>query len=176
MSQADILRLTPMANALAYKFSRGNNLEEYRSVASLALCEAVSSFDATRGAKVDSWAYTRLCVALRLHRQRARSILSYPDTAKGRASVVEDDQVVEIKEWHLNSEDFDSGLDAGGMFDYAKALLTDQEFKVIYLRFFPDEKPTQAVVAKVLGISSQMVSKIEKVALGKLRGEIFYYG
>lgn len=172
----DILRLMPMAQALAYRYSKGGDLDEYRAVANLSLCEAVSTFDASRGAKIDSWAYTRLCVALRLHRQRSKSILSYPDTAKGRQSVVTEDQMVEIKEHHLNSEDYDTLEEARGILEYAKALLTPKEYKVIYLRYATEEKPTQDQVGKVLGVSTSTVSKIEKVALGKILGEIFYCG
>jgi len=176
LSTSDILRLMPMASALAYRYSKGHNLEEYRAVANLSLCEAVSSFDATKGAKIDSWAYTRLCVALRLHRQKAKSLLSYPDTAKGRESVVEADQMVEIKEWHLSSEDFSISDEAEGILEYAKALLTPKEYKVIHYRYATEDKLTQEQVGKLMGVSSSTVSKLEKIALGKILGEIFYYG
>lgn len=187
------VELMPMAKALARKFSKrygsygtpmgGQSNVAYNDFlgeAYLSLSEAVASFDAGKGAKIGSWAYTSISQALRRYKDRNASLVSYPDNATGRLALRETPEVLtEVKEWHLSSEDDLTNTGESSnlllrdfLFDditYAyteDGALTTEEYRVMLSRW--NKIPYPSIATNMI-CSEYKVRQLETSAMQKLK-------
>ena len=151
--------------------------EDLISIGTIGLIKGISTFDASKGARLATYAArcieNEILMYFRSQRKSAQdvSLSDYIDTGSDGAAISLIDVV-------SDDEDLTEQLGQREMIrrmcDAMDAVLTDQERQVILLRYgLSGHKPhRQREVAQVTGISRSYVSRIEKRALEKLRAAL----
>lgn len=152
------------------------DMEDLISIGTIGLIKAVNSYDNTKGSKLATYASrcidNELLMMLR-KKKNVREVSLYEPIGTDKEGneislldIVEQEQpdIVDRMELEANVRK---------LFVLADKVLSQREKEIIYLRYgIPDrEEVTQKEIGMLLGISRSYVSRIEKKALGKLRGE-----
>jgi RNA polymerase sporulation-specific sigma factor len=166
-----------VAHIMKKYYAQTSDQEDLISIGTIGLIKAISTFDASKGARLAT--YAARCVE--------NEILMYFRSQKKNAQDVSLSDYIEtgsdgapLELMDVVSEDQDlleqiSGRETAQLLHKAVATcLTEQERQVIILRYGLDGKPPlrQREVADCTGISRSYVSRIEKKALEKLRSAI----
>ena len=149
--------------------------EDLISIGTIGLIKGISTFDTSKGARLATYAArcveNEILMHFRSQKKSAQdvSLSDLIETGDDGASLSLMDVVGEeddLLETISNREQMAKVRQA------VEKVLTDQERQVVFLRFgLGGLKPSrQREVAQMLGISRSYVSRIEKRALGKLRG------
>ena len=152
------------------------DMEDLISIGCIGLIKAVNSFDSGKG-RLATYACrcidNELLMMFRSKKKHSREISLYEpigtDKEGNEISLLDiiESPPVDIVEEYSTREDIRFLLSV------LKDTLSEKEYQVICLRYglFGIEEQTQREIAARLGISRSYVSRIEKNALGKLRGK-----
>jgi len=166
-----------VAHIMKKYYAQVSDQEDLISIGTIGLIKAVSTFDASKGARLATYAArcveNEILMHFRAQRKSAQdvSLSDYIETGSDGTALALMDVV---------SEDVDL-LEQVTTREAVRQLrvvletcLTDQERQVIVLRYGLDgEKPKrQREVAQICGISRSYISRIEKRALEKLRAAL----
>ncbi len=166
-----------VAHIMKKYYAQGAEQEDLISIGTIGLIKGISSFDASKGARLAT--YCARCVEneilmhFRAQRKSAQdvSLSDYIETgADGAALSLMD--VVAQEEDLLDTVSNRETIRA--VYRAVQSELSPQEKQVIELRFGLTGQPPQRQreVAKITGISRSYVSRIEKRALEKLRAAL----
>ena len=158
-------------------FAQSGDTDDLISIGTIGLIKGISTFDATKGARLATYAArcveNEILMYFRAQRKSAQdvSLSDYIETGADGAPlalmdvVSEDCDLLEQVSTRESVTQLRRALDT---------CLTDQERQVICLRYGLDGNPPkrQREVADVTGISRSYVSRIEKRALEKLREQL----
>ena len=163
-----------VAHIMKKYYAQTSDQEDLISIGTIGLIKGISTFDASKGARLATYAArcieNEILMHFRSQRKSSRdvSLSDYIDTGTDGAAlslmdVVSDEE--DLTEM-INNRDQLSQLRT-----LVNTCLTEQERQVIVLRYGLQEQPPQRQreVAKIIGISRSYVSRIEKRALEKLR-------
>ena len=148
--------------------------EDLISVGTIGLIKGISTFDASKGARLATYAArcveNEILMYFRAQKKSSQdvSLSDYIDTGTDGAALSLMDVVGEEEDM---LETVCRKESVGKLMDAVEQSLTDQERQVVYLRYgLGGNAPLrQREVAEVTGISRSYVSRIEKRALQKLR-------
>ena len=163
-----------VAHIMKKYYALDSDQEDLISIGTIGLIKGISTFDASKGARLATYAArcveNEILMHFRAQRKSAQdvSLSDYIETGTDGAALSLMDVVaeeVDLLEQVVNRESVEA---------LRKALdlcLTDQERQVLGLRYgLNGESPKrQREVAQITGISRSYVSRIEKQALQKLR-------
>lgn len=151
--------------------------EDLLSVGTIGLIKAVNTFNPDRGSRLATYAAkcveNEILMLLRAHKKYSREIsLFEPIGVDKDGEAVSLVDVIELE----NKEVLDTLIlkqDIKELYRAFETRLKDNEKTVIEMRYglFGGREFTQREIAEKLGISRSYVSRIEKKALEKLRGE-----
>ena len=153
------------------------DLDDLISIGTIGLIKAVSTYDMTKGSRLATYAArcidNELLMMLRSRKKFSREVSLYEpigtDKEGNEISLLDiiESPPVDIVEEYSTREDIRF------LISVLKDTLSEKEYQVICLRYglFGIEENTQREFAARLGISRSYVSRIEKNALGKLRGK-----
>ena len=164
-----------VAHIMKKYYAVTSDQEDLISIGTIGLIKGISTFDASKGARLATYAArcveNEMLMHFRSQKKSAQdvSLSDLIETGDDGASLSLMDVVGEeddLLETISNREQMAKVRQA------VEKVLTDQERQVVFLRFgLGGLKPSrQREVAQMLGISRSYVSRIEKRALGKLRG------
>ena len=151
--------------------------EDLISIGTIGLIKAIRTFDGGKGSRLATYAArcidNELLMMLRMRKKTARDVSLYEpigtDKEGNEISLLDiiESPPVDIVEEYSTREDIRF------LISVLKDTLSEKEYQVICLRYglFGIEEKTQREIAARLGISRSYVSRIEKNALGKLRGK-----
>ena len=159
-----------------FQITYQNDQEDLISIGTIGLIKAVDSFNADKGIKLSSYASrcieNEILMFFRSGKKSAQDVsINEPietdksgNTLTLMDTMAVDDTIIDNLDIKMKSEKLYGLLDS---------VLTRRERSIIWLRYgLGGNKPLpQRVVAKKLGISRSYVSRIEKKALQKLRGQ-----
>ena len=165
-----------VAHIVKKYYSNQNDQEDLISIGTIGLIKAVDSFNADKGIKLSSYASrcieNEILMFFRSGKKSAQDVsINEPietdksgNTLTLMDTMAVDDTIIDNLDIKMKSEKLYGLLDS---------VLTRRERSIIWLRYgLGGNKPLpQRVVAKKLGISRSYVSRIEKKALQKLRGQ-----
>ena len=160
---------------IAKKFDNTSvGVEDLISIGTIGLIKAVTTFDATKGSRLATYAArcidNELLMMLRNRKKISREVSLYEPIGTDK----------EGNEIHLfdlvEGEDMDMTDacvlkdDVCRLYHFIKEMLTPLEYEVIAYRYglFGKPEQTQRIIAKRLNISRSYVSRIEKNAISKL--------
>ena len=163
-----------VAHIMKKYYAQGTDQEDLISIGTIGLIKGISTFDASKGARLATYAArcveNEILMYFRGQRKSAQdvSLSDYIETGTDGAAlslmdvVSEDEDLLE----HVSNREMIRQL--RGAMDQC---LTDQERQVLILRYGLDGCPArrQREVAQITGISRSYVSRIEKRGLEKLR-------
>ena len=163
-----------VAHIMKKYYTLTSDQEDLVSIGTIGLIKGISTFDASKGARLATYAArcveNEILMHFRSQKKSAQdvSLSDFIETGTDGAALSLMDVVGEeddLLEAISNREQVAKVRQA------VDAVLSDQERQVILLRFgLGGVKPSrQREVAQMLGISRSYVSRIEKRALGKLR-------
>ena len=166
-----------VAHIMKKYYAQTADQEDLISIGTIGLIKGISTFDATKGARLATYAArcveNEILMYFRAQRKSAQdvSLSDYIETGADGAPlalmdvVSEDCDLLEQVSTRESVTQLRRALDT---------CLTDQERQVICLRYGLDGNPPkrQREVADVTGISRSYVSRIEKRALEKLREQL----
>ena len=151
--------------------------EDLISIGTIGLIKGISTFDASKGARLAT--YAARCIEnvilmyFRSQRKSAQdvSLSDYIETGSDGAALSLMDVVAEDTDL---LEQVNTRQQIGQLRTAIDRVLTDQEREVILLRYGLTGKPAmrQREVAQITGISRSYISRIEKRALEKLREDL----
>ena len=157
---------------------KNRNLDELISIGTIGLMKAVMSFDEKKGKKLSTYAAkcidNELLMLLRSDKKTAKEISLYePIGADGDGNEISLYDVIESDE-RLIEEQCETGEEIEKLKQLLEQVLTEREKKILMFRYglYGHPELTQREVARRMGISRSYVSRIEKKALNKLRGEL----
>ena len=164
-----------VAHIMKNYYAVTSDQEDLISIGTIGLIKGISTFDTSKGARLATYAArcveNEILMHFRSQKKSAQdvSLSDLIETGDDGASLSLMDVVGEeddLLETISNREQMAKVRQA------VEKVLTDQERQVVFLRFgLGGLKPSrQREVAQMLGISRSYVSRIEKRALGKLRG------
>ena len=163
-----------VAHIMKKYYSQASDQEDLISIGTIGLIKGISTFDASKGARLATYAArcaeNEILMYFRSQRKSAQdvSLSDYIETGSDGAALSLMDVV---------AEDMDL-LERVSVREQLRQLrkaveevLTDQEREVVQLRYGLTGKAPmrQREVAQITGISRSYISRIEKRALGKLR-------
>ena len=166
-----------VAHIMKKYYAVDSDQEDLISIGTIGLIKGISTFDASKGARLATYAArcveNEILMHFRAQKKSAQdvSLSDYIETGTDGAALSLMDVV---------AEDCDLLEQVAGR-DQVRHLrriveecLTQQERQVIFLRYGLDGKPPcrQREVAQITGISRSYVSRIEKRALEKLRTDL----
>lgn len=163
-----------VAHIIKKYYASWSDQEDLVSIGTIGLIKAVNTFDASKGARLSSYAARCIENEVLMHfrngRKSAQDVsISDPidmDKDGNTLTLIDviscDDTIV---------EDLDLKIKAEQLHEYLGQVLDEREREIILLRYGigGGNALTQRIVAKKLGISRSYVSRIEKKALEKLR-------
>ena len=163
-----------VAHIMKKYYTAESDQEDLISIGTIGLIKAVSTFDASKGARLATYAArcveNEILMYFRAQRKSAQdvSLSDYIETGSDGAALSLMDVVSEDTDLLEQVTTREAIRQLRVVLDRC---LTEQERQVIILRYGLDgEKPKrQREVALVCGISRSYISRIEKRALGKLR-------
>lgn len=166
-----------VAHIMKKYYAQAADQEDLISIGTIGLIKAVSSFDASKGARLATYAArcveNEILMYFRAQRKSAQdvSLSDYIETGTDGAAlslmdVVSED--VDLLEQVTTRENIQQ------LRHLIKTSLTEQEQQVLAMRYGLDGNPPrrQREIAGLCGISRSYVSRIEKRALQKLRGKL----
>lgn len=154
------------------------DMEDLLSVGTIGLIKAVSTFHVDRGSRLATYAAkcieNEILMLLRASKKYNREISLYEPIGldkDGEAVSLVD--VIEMENKEV-LEDLILSQDIQELYDVYEACLKDQEKTVVGMRYglFGQKARTQREIAGILGISRSYVSRIEKRALEKMKGQL----
>ncbi len=166
-----------VAHIMKKYYAQTADQEDLISIGTIGLIKGITTFDPSKGARLATYAARCVENEILMHFRAQRksshdvSLSDYIDTGNDGTALSLMDVVGE-------DEDLSEQLSNREQLQQVRKLvdtcLTEQERQVISLRYgLYDGKPQrQREVAKLVGISRSYVSRIEKRALEKLRGEL----
>ncbi len=163
-----------VAHIMKKYYAQASDQEDLISIGTIGLIKGITTFDASKGARLATYAArcaeNEILMHFRAQRKRAQdvSLSDYIETGADGAAlelmdvVGQDDDLLER---------FSRKQQLRQVLEAVKEKLTDQERQVIELRYGLTGSPParQREVAEITGISRSYVSRIEKRALEKLR-------
>ena len=163
-----------VAHIMKKYYAQTADQEDLISVGTIGLIKGISTFDASKGARLATYAArcveNEILMYFRAQKKSSQdvSLSDYIDTGTDGAALCLMDVVGEEEDM---LETVCRKESAGKLMDAVEQSLTDQERQVVYLRYgLGGNAPLrQREVAEVTGISRSYVSRIEKRALQKLR-------
>ena len=166
-----------VAHIMKKYYAQTSDQEDLISIGTIGLIKAVSTFDASKGARLATYAArcveNEILMYFRSMRKSAQdvSLSDYIETGSDGAALALMDVVSEDADL---LEQVTTREAVRQLRIVLETCLTDQERQVIVLRYGLDgEKPKrQREVAQVCGISRSYISRIEKRALEKLRAAL----
>ena len=166
-----------VAHIMKKYYAQTSDQEDLISIGTIGLIKAVSSFDASKGARLATYAArcveNEILMYFRSQRKSAQdvSLSDYIETGTDGAElslmdVVSED--VDLLEQITTQENVQL------LRNLIKTCLTEQEQQVLTMRYGLDGNPPrrQREVAVACGISRSYVSRIEKRALDKLKSKL----
>ena len=166
-----------VAHIMKKYYAQTSDQEDLISIGTIGLIKAVSSFDASKGARLATYAArcveNEILMYFRSQRKSAQdvSLSDYIETGTDGAElslmdVVSED--VDLMEQIATQENVQL------LRNLIKTCLTEQEQQVLAMRYGLDGNPPrrQREVAMACGISRSYVSRIEKRALEKLKSKL----
>ena len=151
-------------------------LDDLISIGTIGLIKAVSTFDASKSARLSTYAArcidNELLMMLRSKKKHSREVSLYEpigtDKEGNEISLLD---IIESPPVDIVTE-YSTREDIRRLMSSMKELLSPKEYQVICLRYglFGIPEQTQRKIAGELNISRSYVSRIEKTALKKLRG------
>ena len=154
------------------------DMEDLLSVGTIGLIKAVSTFHVDRGSRLATYAAkcieNEILMLLRASKKYNREISLYEPIGldkDGEAVSLVD--VIEMENKEV-LEDLILSQDIQELYDVYEVCLKDQEKTVVGMRYglFGQKARTQREIAGILGISRSYVSRIEKRALEKMKGQL----
>lgn len=154
------------------------DMEDLLSVGTIGLIKAVSTFHVDRGSRLATYAAkcieNEILMLLRASKKYNREISLYEPIGldkDGEAVSLVD--VIEMENKEV-LEDLILSQDIQELYGVYEACLKDQEKTVVGMRYglFGQKARTQREIAGILGISRSYVSRIEKRALEKMKGQL----
>ncbi len=163
-----------VAHIMKKYYAQSADQEDLISIGTIGLIKGVSTFDASKGARLAT--YCARCVEneilmyFRAQRKSAQDVSLSDDIDAGRDNSALSFMDVLCDEADL-TEDLSAQEQYAQMFRYLRECLTPRERKVLALRYGLGGRQAlpQREVAEQCGISRSYVSRIEKRALEKLR-------
>lgn len=150
-------------------------LDDLLSIGTIGLIKAVTTFDATKGSRLATYAArcidNELLMMLRNRKKISREVSLYEPIGTDKEGneihlldLVEGDDM-DITDAYVLKDD------VCRLYHFIKEMLTPLEYEVIAYRYglFGKPEQTQRIIAKRLNISRSYVSRIEKNAILKLR-------
>ena len=166
-----------VAHIMKKYYSQTADQEDLISIGTIGLIKGISTFDASKGARLATYAArcveNEILMYFRSQRKSAQdvSLSDYIETGSDGAALSLMDVVGETPDLTEQMAVKESVL---RLRQVLATCLTEQEYLVLRIRYGLDgEKPRrQREVAEVTGISRSYVSRIEKRALEKLRSAL----
>lgn len=153
------------------------DMEDLLSVGTIGLIKAVNTFHTDRGSRLATYAAkcveNEILMLLRANKKHSREVsLFEPIGVDKEGETVSLVDVIEME----NKETLETIIlsqDIKELYDAFDKSLRDNEKTVIGMRYglYGGKEHTQREIADLLGISRSYVSRIEKKAIEKLRGE-----
>jgi len=166
-----------VAHIMKKYYAQVSDQEDLISIGTIGLIKGISTFDGSKGARLATYAARCVENEILMHFRSLRkssqdvSLSDYIETGSdgGPLSLMD----VVSDDWDL-MERISTRESVQQVRRAVVECLTEQERQVIILRYGLDGKPPrrQRQVAQICGISRSYVSRIEKRALEKLRGEL----
>ena len=157
-------------------YAAGQDHDDLISIGVIGLIKAVDSFDPGKGARFAT--YGARCVENELlmnfragKKDQGTAYINDPIEGEGEGGLTLNDVVADP---FCLDESYEQQEEKGELRQLVQAYLEGRERQIVLLRYgFTGQDPlTQQEVADILGISRSYVSRIEKKALEKLRGEL----
>jgi len=166
-----------VAHIMKKYYAQVSDQEDLISIGTIGLIKGISTFDGSKGARLATYAARCVENEILMHFRSLRkssqdvSLSDYIETGSDGAALSLMDVVSD--DWDL-MERISTRESVQQVRRAVVECLTEQERQVIILRYGLDGKPPrrQRQVAQICGISRSYVSRIEKRALEKLRGEL----
>lgn len=166
-----------VAHIMKKYYTQTSDQEDLISIGTIGLIKGITTFDASKGARLATYAArcveNEILMHFRSQRKSAQdvSLSDYIETGTDGAALSLMDVVSE--DWDL-LEQVSTRESVQHLRKAIDSCLTDQERQVVILRYGLNGHPPQRQreVAKVTGISRSYVSRIEKRALEKLRAAL----
>ncbi len=163
-----------VAHIMKKYYAQSADQEDLISIGTIGLIKGISTFDASKGARLAT--YCARCVEneilmhFRAQRKSAQDVSLSDDIDAGRDGSALSFMDVLCDDADL-TEELSTQEQYAQMFRYLQTSLTPRERKVLVLRYGLGGRPAlpQREVAAQCGISRSYVSRIEKRALEKLR-------
>ena len=166
-----------VAHIMKKYYTQTSDQEDLISIGTIGLIKGISTFDASKGARLATYAArcveNEILMHFRGQRKNAGDISLSEIIETGK-----DDSALSLMDVVCSEEDLFERLSDqeiyGKLYEKIDACLDPRERRVILLRYgIGNRKPmTQNEVAERLGISRSYVSRIEKKALQKLEREL----
>jgi len=154
------------------------DMEDLLSVGTIGLIKAVNTFQVNHGSRLATYAAkcieNEILMLLRASKKYNREVSLYEPIGldkDGEAVSLVD--VIEMENKEV-LEDLILSQDIQELYDVYEVCLKDQEKTVVGMRYglFGQKARTQREIAGILGISRSYVSRIEKRALEKMKGQL----
>lgn len=166
-----------VAHIMKKYYAQSADQEDLISIGTIGLIKGISTFDASKGARLATYAArcaeNEILMYFRSQRKSAQdvSLSDYIETGSDGAALSLMDVVAEDMDL---LERISTREQICQLREALQSALTDQEREVIQLRYGLNGNPPmrQREVSEVTGISRSYISRIEKRALHKLRKEI----
>ena len=166
-----------VAHIMKKYYAQTSDQEDLISIGTIGLIKAVSTFDGSKGTRLATYAArcveNEILMYFRSQRKSAQdvSLSDYIETGSDGAALSLMDVVSQDADLLEQVTTREAARQLRRVMD---TCLTQQERQVIAMRYGLDgERPKrQREVAQVLGISRSYISRIEKRALQKLRGQL----
>lgn len=166
-----------VAHIMKKYYAQSADQEDLISIGTIGLIKGISTFDASKGARLATYAArcaeNEILMYFRSQRKSAQdvSLSDYIETGSDGAALSLMDVVAEDIDL---LERISTREQICQLREALQSALTDQEREVVQLRYGLNGNPPmrQREVSEVTGISRSYISRIEKRALHKLRKEI----